>query len=123
MAQIFDAANRELTSTQPYVSPPSSIDKATLLPHGRVLITGETASARWTEIYSPASGAFTLSGITLTWADITTLLVNSKVLFLGGDDFGPVAELFDAADGKFTIIGSPATSHDCRDPCSPTEMC
>jgi hypothetical protein len=83
---------------------------ATLLPDGRVLITGgmdrngpqgRTASA---EIYNPAKNSFVAIGnmsmARFKHADTTVVLPNGKVLIAGG---GERAEVFDPATSTFSI--------------------
>jgi hypothetical protein len=83
---------------------------ATLLPNGKVLITGgignwpqpwETASA---ELYDPATETFIVTG-TMTGArarHTATLLPNGKVLIANGGS----AELYDPAAGTFAAAGA-----------------
>jgi hypothetical protein len=97
--------------------------QATLLPSGKVLITGgqdsrhhKLASA---ELYDPASGRFSPAGnMTSPRSDHTvTLLKDGRVLICGGADaFGDrsevvisSAELFDPATGRFTPTGGMST--------------
>jgi hypothetical protein len=103
---------------------------ATLLPGGKVLITGglgnsppvETTSA---ELYDPATGTFSATG-SMTVARLfhtATLLASGKVLLAGGMNDGglgslsegpgaPVAtaELYDPATGTFTPTGNMTAS-------------
>jgi hypothetical protein len=106
---------------------------ATLLPDGRVLITGGSngsvglASA---ELYDPGTGKFSSAGSMTTDREYhsSTLLTDGRVLIAGGmHDPGPVAcagaaciamvgttyltsaEIFDPATGKFNRTGSMAT--------------
>jgi hypothetical protein len=84
---------------------------ATLLPDGRVLITGgidrngpqgRTASA---EIYDPAKNSFvaiaSMSVARFKHADTAVVLPNGKVLIAGG---GERAEVFDPATSTFNIV-------------------
>jgi large repetitive protein len=89
---------------------------ATLLPNGKVLITGGMernhvffASA---ELYDPTTGKFTPTG-TMTTKRVghkAVLLRNGKVLIIGGlnheDGSLASAELYDPATGAFTLTGS-----------------
>ena len=94
---------------------------ATLLPNGKVLIVGGTASYSSTptticELYDPATGLFTLAGNALTphAGHTATLLPDGKVLIAGGFNSGIVngqiavtssAELYDPATGSFSATG------------------
>ena len=96
---------------------------ATLLPDGKVLITGGTwpgstfpSSA---ELYDPSTGNFTATGdmTTARHGNTATLLPDGKVLIVGGT-FQPTpglpsislasAELYDPATGAFSPTGSMA---------------
>ena len=95
---------------------------ATLLPNGKVLITGgegvgfqPLASA---ELYDPSTGMFVPTGTMTsvrTWGHTATLLANGKVLIAGGSDSGVTfqplasAELYDPSTGMFTPTGSMTT--------------
>ena len=95
---------------------------ATLLPNGKVLATGGQTSAgdvvfsfAGSELYDPASGAWTSTG-SLNAArsyHTATLLPNGQVLVTGGFD-GAVqvtsAELYDPISGTWTITGSPGAA-------------
>jgi WD40 repeat protein len=95
---------------------------ATLLPSGRVLVTGGrgpsgTAIAS-AELYDPASGSWTVTGNlgTSRYNHSATLLPNGKVLVAGGYDSSAraSAELYDPASGTWTATGSlgiPRQSH------------
>jgi hypothetical protein len=89
---------------------------ATLLPDGRVLITGglrydvasrDTTSLVSAELYDPVSGTFTPTGnmIDAQSSHTATLLNNGKVLISGGYGRGEVrAELYEPATGLFSRI-------------------
>ena len=83
---------------------------ATLLPDGRVLITGGITvggvtgccvTVASTELYDPSTGTFTASGATSTVSGIATLLKNGKVLITGN-----TAELYDPVTDSFAPTGS-----------------
>ena len=88
---------------------------ATLLPNGKVLVTGGggtgglLASA---ELYDPASGIWTTTGSLNTGrvGHTATLLPNGKVLVVGGEDRNnntlASAQLYDPASGTWTTTGS-----------------
>src|SRR5207302_1098962 len=88
---------------------------ATLLPNGKVLVTGGTnnccvfASA---ELYDPAAGSWTATGSLATARDhhTATLLPDGKVLVAGGyggdGAYLASAELYDPASGTWAATGS-----------------
>lgn len=87
---------------------------ATLLPDGRVLVTGgysgtqELASA---ELYDPGRRAFAMTGAMLSARTnhTATLLRNGQVLVVGGQCHGNTlssAELYDPSTGEWTATGS-----------------
>jgi WD40 repeat protein len=87
---------------------------ATLLPNGKVLVTGGTAdnaALASAELYDPASGTWTATGSLAErrFGHTATLLPNGKVLVVGGITccFDLVtAELYDPATGTWTSTGS-----------------
>jgi len=91
---------------------------ATLLPNGKVLITGGlrtmSEDATLSELYDPVTRKFTGTGRLLTGRQYhtATLLPNGKVLIVGGvgfpNEFATIAtaELYDAATGTFTAAGT-----------------
>ena len=93
---------------------------ATLLPDGRVLVTGggdaivggDDGSA---ELYDPRTGTFSLTGsmAQARWDDTATLLADGRVLIAGGASGSApssrvldTAELYDPATGTFSPTGS-----------------
>jgi hypothetical protein len=89
---------------------------ATLLPDGRVLITGGigagatgNVSLNSTEIYDPSTGVFSPAASMYAARNehSATLLSNGKVLIAGGDGVnGGTAELYDPTTGKFSSTGN-----------------
>lgn len=83
---------------------------ATVLPNGKVLITGGDyfADNATAELYDPATGKFSATGKMLDAQNsyTATLLDNGKVLFVQTSNMGgPTrAELYDPATRKFTAI-------------------
>jgi Bacterial Ig-like domain (group 2)/Galactose oxidase, central domain/Immunoglobulin I-set domain/Kelch motif len=89
---------------------------ATLLPGGKVLVTGGYDSIASAEIYDPATGIWTVTGTMTTprWAHTATLLANGTVLVAGGAA-GTTnlasAEIYDPTTGTWTPTGSMAGAH------------
>src|SRR5438874_163031 len=91
---------------------------ATLLPNGKVLVTGGYDGVNYltsAELYDPAGGTWSATG-SLTTARTqytTTLLPNGKVLLAGGWEgnggFLRGAERYDAASGRWIATGSGIT--------------
>jgi N-acetylneuraminic acid mutarotase len=101
---------------------------ATLLPNGKVLVTGGSvgfspefidATTNTAELFDPATGTWTLTGSMHTAREFhtATLLANGKVLVTGGIDGSNVfssSELFDTVTGTWTIaesMRSPRAGH------------
>src|SRR5207244_3104903 len=78
---------------------------ATLLPNGKVLITGGVVSFNnalaSAELYDPVSGTWTATGslTTARYVHTATLLPNGKVLVAGGYPYLTSAELYDVGLG------------------------
>ena len=97
-------------------------NSSTLLPSGRVLITGgyswvhnasETLASA--ELYDPKTGTFSATGsmAAARAGSTATLLSNGRVLIAGGGDAGALlgsAELYDPATGSFSATGSLITA-------------
>lgn len=89
---------------------------ATLLPNGKVLITGYGFQGAGAELYDPSTRTFTATGHTGPWsAHSATLLADGRVLIAGGYGYGTGgvasarAELYDPDSGTFTITGEMTT--------------
>ena len=91
---------------------------ATLLPNGKVLVTGGWSSnlvAASAELYDPIAGTWTATGslATARHSHTATLLPNGKVLVCGGQistgSYLKSAELYDPATGAWVPAGSLAT--------------
>jgi hypothetical protein len=93
---------------------------ATLLPNGKVLVTGGIGGSGYlasAEVYDPATGAWTATGTLATAREYhtATLLPNGKVLVAGGYNNGSLlssAEVYDPATGTWTATGSLATARE-----------
>lgn len=121
-AETFDPKTGTFTAAGP-MQLNRHYHAATLLPDGRVLITGgqtqgffgpRTASA---EIYDPAGGRFSFAGdmASTRGAHFSVLLPDGKVLIGGGFITDPghlLAELFDPATSTFASTGSLITGRD-----------
>jgi WD40 repeat protein len=82
---------------------------ATLLPNGKVLVTGGSSTSA--ELYDPASRSWTETGSMSDprYGHTATLLSNGKVLVVGGSILFTThasAELYDPATGIWTTTGS-----------------
>ncbi|HYM11545.1 MAG TPA: kelch repeat-containing protein [Bryobacterales bacterium] len=119
-AELYDPATGAFAATGAYAGPsPVFLETATLLPDGRVLITGCAAgcTSGVTELYDPGAGTFSLTGPMMGWDNLNTatLLMNGKVLFVGNsenDGFPAGAEVYDPATGTFASIGNAAEPHE-----------
>jgi len=118
-AEIYDPASGTFALTGAYTSPnPLLVDTATLLPNGKVLVTGCAAqcSVGATELFDPQTGTFGLTGPRRAWDAISTatLLMNGTVLFVEGNDSAlpDDAEIYDPATGVFTHIGFTSGIHE-----------
>lgn len=120
-SEVYDPATNAWTPTEPMNSA-RVLHTVTLLPNGKVLAAGGSAASfnpilqRTTEIYDPATNAWTLTGELTTprMTHTTTLLANGKVLLTGGssDGSGTIianVELYDPATGEWSATGSMTT--------------
>jgi hypothetical protein len=122
-AEIYDPTTGTFSPTGP-LAEGRSYHAATLLPDGRVLISGgvtrgtDPTSVASAELFDPATGTFSPTG-PMTDGRVyhtATMLSDGRVLVTGGCPFGRVyannpqflksAELYDPATGTFTPTGS-----------------
>lgn len=115
-AEIYDPATGNAVLLANTMRSPRGQHQATLLPDGRVLITGgqvdnlDGDGSNTAELYDPATQTFTALAATMTslrGAHGATLLADGKVLISGGFANNPgtdTAELFDPSTGRFTAL-------------------
>ncbi|NOS81443.1 MAG: hypothetical protein HOP32_07680 [Nitrospira sp.] len=128
-AELYDPATQTFTAIAARMtSSRSDHPAATLLPNGKILITGGEGPSNVTlntaELYDPTTQTF--AAITATMTSVrqghrATLLLNGQVLITGGGNFssGPAldtAELFDPTTQTFTAatatMASPRALHE-----------
>ncbi len=121
-AEVYDHVTGKFSAVGSMVTTIRASHTATLLPDGRVLVSGGNMGDWWAfksaEIYDPATTQFSATGDMMMsrMFHTATLLGNGKVLIAGGvlgwmEDPWPlpdyrVAELYDPATGQFTPTGS-----------------
>jgi hypothetical protein len=114
-AELYDPSTRSFTATADMTTP-RLMHTATLLPDGKVLITGGwpevddgRSALRSAELYDPTTATFTSVGdmAAARGRHTATLLSNGKVLIAGyvADGRATGAELYDPATRTFTSTG------------------
>jgi hypothetical protein len=115
-AELYDPVANTWTATG-NMTTTRSLQSATLLPNGAVLVAGGDNYAfqsplATAELYDPAAGTWSPTGsmATARVGQIAILLSTGKVLVIGGDNAAPwiSAELFDPSVGAWTATGWPA---------------
>jgi hypothetical protein len=107
-AEIYDPASGGFQPTGSLVTA-RAFHAATLLPDGRVLVTGgfvdvsatRTASA---EVYDPSTGTFTPAGAMQVGRMVhsSILLTDGRVLVLGGLQASTATDIFEPAEGRWS---------------------
>jgi hypothetical protein len=102
-AELYDPYSGSFTKTGTFADGGPSVASSTLLPDGKVLITGYYSGRA--AVYDPATESFSPTRNRPEFHQAATLLPNGKVLLVGGtDDNGPDAhaETYDPHTGSFT---------------------
>ncbi|HEX8823460.1 MAG TPA: kelch repeat-containing protein, partial [Archangium sp.] len=103
-AEVYDPASGAWSATASMATPRGE-HTATLLPNGKVLVSGGFNALASAEVYDPASGTWSATASMLSGrhAHRATLLPNGKVLVSGGWNRGALtsAEVYDPASGTW----------------------
>jgi hypothetical protein len=112
-AELYDPITGSFTVAATMTVPRAG-HTATLLPDGKVLVTGGFTHSTLVgidtaEIYDPATASFLATNKPMAagrWAHTATLLPDSTVLLFGGESLDSlVAETYSPSDGSFSAVG------------------
>jgi hypothetical protein len=108
-AELYDLSTGAFTPTGAMIRL-RGLHSATLLPDGRVLMTGCAfpCNSAIAELYDPATGRFADAGTPGAGGGASTLLADGKVLVTGGctaSFIGTKAQLFEPGPGVFSFTG------------------
>jgi len=122
-AEVYNPVANTFTALTATMTAARAGHTATLLPNGRVLITGGynnlpgPADLNTAELYDPVANAFTALTATMTTAradHTATLLPNGQVLLTGGENASNTiintAELYDPVANTFTALTATMTT-------------
>ncbi len=112
-AELYDPLTGAFTAAATLTAPRAG-HTATLLPDGKVLLTGGYTDSTFlgtdtAEIYDPAKASFLATNKPMVvgrWTHTATLLPDGTVLLLGGYSVdSSVAETYSPSDGSFSAVG------------------